>query len=255
LHIRTMWFDRLRQRIRDLSESNKNTLPGFVDADAQELDKDLDRTELLIINQNVAERLIENGSAPDDLKTSFQLPFENILFQVDPPVRLPKEHGELRGILVSRLKKRYRVHVWFEERRMMVKPRYNFTFLPGERLEGYQKTFADFLYWLAGYVNSPNLLAIRHNRPLGTIRRYLSAGRLAPSSYYTFESVPKPRQLRVRRRVGDLKSRVVSVHGHFRRAHWHNLPFGRGKRWYPTTWVRSHNRKVSEAGEQISAAA
>jgi hypothetical protein len=229
----------------EIAQPGETVLPGLADVDAAELDRELEDAELLLISHELAERLAANGEAPADLKSSFQLPFDSVFFEIDPALSLPEEHGEgVRGIFVSKPRKRYRVRAWFDERRPTVKPRYDFTFTPGETLPGPEKRIIDLLYWLVGYINSPNLLAIRHNRRHEMIKRYLDTGRPAPSSYYMFEPAPEPRKPRMRRRPGEPKPRTTSVHGHFRRAHWHRLPSTPRLAWYPTTWVRDYKRRL-----------
>jgi hypothetical protein len=109
-----------------------------------------------------------------------------------------------------------------------------------EDSENYRRV-ANFLMWLSGYVNSPNVLAIRHNRRHDMVRSYVQRGLLPPSSYYTFESERMPQA--ARRPLG-VKTMSVEVRGYFRRAHWHRLAGG-GSAWFHTSWVRPHKRHVA----------
>ena len=256
MHTGIRWFDRFREKLRERREAALGALPELADTMAAEAEQDLERAEVLLIARDVAERMVDSGDAPEDLRHTFGLPFEVVFFQFDGAVRLPGERGEgLRGILVSGVDGRYRARAWFEERRATTAPRYDFAFAPKEALEGGQKRIANLLYWLSGYVNAPNVLAMRHNRRHEVVRRYRQAGRPAPASYYTFAGAEERRRPRRRRMPGEPKPRMTIVHGHFRRAHWHRLPSGLGRAWYPTTWVRSHRRRIPEPAGETKAAA
>lgn len=253
MHSRILWFDSLRERVSDAEKAAKGALPGLSDPGLAEIGHSLARAEVLLIAPEVAERLIKNGDAPEDLKKTFDTPFDEVLFQFDQPEKLPEESGEgVRGILVSNIDGRYRVRAWFEERRRSIEPRYDFELTPGESKEGPINRISNLLYWISGYISSPNVLAIRHNRRHELVRSYRAAGRPMPSSYYTFAEAGEPRKPRVRRKLGEQKPRMTEVHGHFRRAHWHSLPSRLGKAWFPTTWVRSYKRRVAQPRREVA---
>lgn len=247
------WFDRLLGRIISRSESAKLALPGLADTVDDETIRALEDAEVLVISNDAAKRLIENGESPDDLKTSFNLPFDPVFVQFDAPVAITGEHGEgIRGILASG-DGLVRVRAWFEERHAAVKPRYDF--LLKEESSGSQKRISDLLYWLSGYISSSNVLAIRHNRRHDLIRLHRRSGRPVKSNYYTFAAVQEPKKRQPRQPTGAPKIRTADVHGHFRRAHWHTLPLGRGTAWYPTTWVRGYKRRIPEHEAVLTKAA
>ncbi|MBI2843084.1 MAG: hypothetical protein HYX78_06760 [Armatimonadetes bacterium] len=256
MYTRRLWVDRLFDKLRKAQESAAMALPGLVEFDAEQIEQDLACAEVLVITQEVAERLIADGRAPEDLKISFDLPFDNVFFEFDPVACLPGETGRgIRGVLVTGLDGGYRVRAWFDERHGSGVPRYEFIMAPGVEVSEKEGRIADLLYWLAGYITSANVVAIRHNRRPETLKRHREAGRPTASSFYTFTGAETPRKPRVRRRLGEPKPRTTEVHGHFRRAHWHSLPFGRGKALYPTVWVRSHKRRIPEPHAEVSRAA
>ncbi|HOM72395.1 MAG TPA: hypothetical protein PLP86_09125 [Armatimonadota bacterium] len=249
------WFDRLRDRLFDFQKSEQTSLPGLDDVNLKAIAEDLEEAELLIIKREEAERLIADGEAPQDLKTAFHLPFGSMFVQFDEPVQMPGERGGLRGMLVTQPDDAYRVRVWFEERRAALRPRYDFELSGSQLLEEPHKRIADLLYWIAGYITSPNVLAIRHNRHHSVVKRHIIAGKPTFSGFYTFEAVPEAKRRAYRRKPGETKPRLSNVHGHFRRAHWHRLPASPRKVWYPTTWVRPYKRRISETEADIKTAA
>ncbi|MEN6372281.1 MAG: hypothetical protein ABFD64_09750 [Armatimonadota bacterium] len=249
MQVRTIWFERLLERLREAKESAELALPGLMGVDTSEIEREICSAELFIIGSDEAERLVENGEAPEDLKREFQLPFDTVFIQFDAPVELPTERGEgARGILVSVTSEfHYKVRVWFDERRATALPRYNFSFTPGETLPEGENRVVNLLYWLAGYVTAPNVLAIRHNlRP---------ERKLALSGYYTFQSASGPKKRIIRRKPGEPKPRTTEVQGHFRRAHWHRLAVGKRLVWYPTTWVRAYKRRIPQPETGLEQAA
>ncbi|MEN6521851.1 MAG: hypothetical protein ABFD46_11965 [Armatimonadota bacterium] len=240
MQARTIWFERLLKRFGEATKAAEMALPGLVGVDTSEIEAELCSAELFIIRSDVAEHLVENGEAPEDLKQEFQLPFETVFIQFDAPVELPGERGEgVRGILVSEADEfQYKVRVWFDERRATALPRYDFSFTPGRDLPEAENRVVSLLYWLAGYVTAPNMIAIRHNlRP---------ERKLALSGYYTFQAASGPKKRIIRRRPGEPKPRTTEVQGHFRRAHWHRLAVGKRVVWYPTTWVRAYKRRIPQ---------
>jgi hypothetical protein len=242
-----LWFDRLLLRLRDARHSMEAALPGLADNRTIEIERELGEAEVLIVASEVVERLIADGEAPCDLAESFGLPFDTTFFVTDMPAKMPDEQGSgIRGILVSKTDGTYAVRAWFEERHPSAVPRHDFTFAPGEDLSGPNKGIVNLLYWLSAYVNAANLLAIRHNRRHDLVRERREAGVPVLTSYYTFAPAQERRKRPARRVSGQPKPRTAEVHGHFRRAHWHGLPAGRGKVWYPTAWVRGHRRRIPE---------
>lgn len=252
------WFDRLLGRISDSREAARTALPGFVETIDEDIERDLERAEVLVVTRDVAKRLLVNGSAPNDLQTGFVLPFETVFFLFDEPVEVSGEKGHgIRGILVSQKNNRTYVRAWFEERHPTVSPRHDFSFVSGEELPEYYMRIADLIYWLSGYISSANVLAIRHNRRHDLLKHRKESGRPMAGSYYTFAVAQEPRKRRTQGPPSAYKIRTSAVHGHFRRAHWHTLPSGRGVAWYPTTWVRGHKRRIpaQAPSEEIKVAA
>lgn len=253
MQVRTKWFERLLKRLRDATNTAEMVLPEFAGINTAEIGRELCAAEFFVISSDAAERLVENGEAPEDLKLEFQLPFDTVFIQFDAPVALPGERGEgVRGILVSgTVESRYRVRAWFEERRATALPRYDFSLAPGEDLPEAEKRVANLLCWLAGYVTAPNVLAIRHNlRP-----EKIKHDEFWLSGYYTFQAANEPKKRAIRRRPGEPKLRTTEVHGHFRRAHWHRLPRMQKRAWYPTTWVRAYKRRIPTSESELQKAA
>ncbi len=92
MHKRKMWFDALRERVAEAEKSGEISLPGLDFFDITELNNDLENAELLLVSHDVVKQLVENGTAPEDLRAGFQMPFERSFIEVDPAVRLAECH-------------------------------------------------------------------------------------------------------------------------------------------------------------------
>jgi hypothetical protein len=281
MNVGTLWFDRLRNKLREeIYGKEGEVIPGLLDEMYEEFEEILDHlngAEPLIVSGDVSRKIAPNGEPSEDLKQRFSLPFDKAFLEFEPSVKLPGiKDGKVRGILVSEAgdsesselrdavsapedAKVFSADVWLEKGgKAIYTPAMSFYFIPskgwtGELLEEDEdivirenlpehRQVMNFLTWLSGYINSPNVLAVRHNRRHDLVRSYGERGMYPPSSYYTFE--PERTTTAVKNRLRG-KLPTVEVKGYFRRAHWHRLAGG-GSAWFGTAWVSPYRRRAPE---------